>query len=63
MKKKIIAILFSALLLTGSCAPTKNLDDECCQEKTEVVSKQNDPIMKLLLSGLIIYSVHILFAR
>ena len=63
MKKKIIAILFSALLLTGSCAPYNGRIDKCCQEKTEVVSKQNDPIMKLLLSGLIIYSVHILFAR
>lgn len=62
MGKKIIIVLLCCGLLT-TCGSVKPVSDKCCKEKTEVVSKQNDPIMKLLLSGLIIYSVHILFAR
>ena len=62
MDKKIIIVLLCCGLLTA-CGSIKPASDKCCKEKTEVVSEQNDPIMKLLLSGLIIYSVHILFAR
>ena len=65
MKKKIIALLFATSLLTSSCGSTKPAADKCCKEKTktEVISGENDPIMKLLLSGLVIFAVHILVAK
>lgn len=68
MKKKLIAIFLVSTLLFG-CGSTKPLSDDCCeaQTRTEVISNtktaDGDPLMKLLLSGLIIYSVQILFAR
>ena len=64
MKKKMIALSLSSLLLFG-CGSTKSMPDNCCEAKTktEVVSGEKDPLMKLLLSGLIIFSVQILFAR
>jgi|TARA_A100000164_G_scaffold375524_1_gene410728 uncharacterized protein YcfL len=64
MKKKMIALSLSSLLLVG-CGSTKSMPDNCCEAKTktEVVSGEKDPLMKLLLSGLIIFSVQILFAR
>jgi uncharacterized protein YcfL len=63
MKKKMIAIALSTTLLVG-CGSTKNIEP-CCNEepKKEVVSGENDPIMKLLLSGLIILSVNFLFTK
>lgn len=63
MKKKITALLFATLLLTSSCGSTKPATDECCKKKTEVISGENDPIMKLLLSGLIIFSINILVTK
>jgi len=63
IKKEIIAILFSALLLTSSCAPTKNIRDKCYKEKTEVVVVEDDPIMKLLISGLIIYAINLMIQK
>jgi len=59
MKKKMIAIALSTTLLVG-CGSTKNCNEE---PKKEVVSGENDPIMKLLLSGLIILSVNFLFTK
>lgn len=59
MKKKMMAIALSLILLVG-CGSTKELD-ECCKEETvveKVVSK--DPLMKLLASALIIYTIQIL---
>ena len=63
MKKKIIAIALSTTLLVG-CGSAKNIDP-CCDKdsKKEVVSGENDPIMKLLLSGLILLSLNILVTR
>jgi uncharacterized protein YchJ len=63
MRKKMMVIALSSILLIG-CGSSKGLD-ECCKEetKTEKVSGQNDPVMKLLLSGLIILSVNFLFTR
>ena len=62
MKKKIISILLASTLLTG-CGSTKNLEP-CCVEETSVekiVTK--DPLMKLLVSALVIYSLQILLTR
>ena len=63
MRKKMVAIALSSILLIG-CGSSKGID-ECCKEKTktEVVSGENDPLMKLLLSGLIILSVNFLFTK
>jgi uncharacterized protein YcfL len=61
MKKKMIAIALSTTLLVG-CGSTQNISSETKETSVEkIVTK--DPIMKLLVSGLIIYSVQILFAR
>jgi hypothetical protein len=62
MKKKIIALSLSLILLSG-CGTTKPASDGCCEAKTETVSGEKDPIMKLLLSGLIILSVNFLFTK
>jgi hypothetical protein len=62
MKKRIIAILFCIILLVPSCASSKPIKEKPQQTK-EVVSGENDPIMKLLLSGLIILSVNFLFTK
>jgi uncharacterized protein YcfL len=63
MKKKIIAIALSTTLLVG-CGSAKNIDPCCAKDsKKEVVSGENDPIMKLLLSGLILLSLNILVTR
>ena len=62
MKKKLISIFLVSILLVG-CGSTKPTTP-CCNEETgveKVMSK--DPIMKLLVSGLIIYSINILFTR
>jgi uncharacterized protein YcfL len=63
MKKKLITLGLVSTLLVG-CGSTKNIEP-CCNEepKKEVVSGENDPIMKLLLSGLIILSVNFLFTK
>ena len=62
MKKQIIALLFATSLLTSSCGSTKPAADKCCKEKTktEVVSGEKDPLMKLLVSGLIILSINLM---
>ena len=49
------------MLLVPSCATSK-LNTQKPQQQ-EVVSGENDPIMKLLLSGLIILSVNFLFTK
>jgi hypothetical protein len=62
MKKNIISILFCIMLLVPSCATSKPITQKPPQPQ-EVVSGENDPIMKLLLSGLIILSVNFLFTK
>ena len=63
MKKKIIALMFTTLLLISSCGSTKPATDKCCKEKTEVISGENDPVMKLLASALIIFAINILVTK
>ena len=61
MKKKLITLGLVSTLLVG-CGSTQNISSETKETSVEkIVTK--DPIMKLLVSGLIIYTVQILFAR
>lgn len=53
-------MLCCMLLFTfGSSKPSIGKDEQ----KKEVVNDNNDPLMNLLLSALVIYSIKILFAR
>ncbi len=59
MRKKMMAIALSSMLLVG-CGSTKGID-ECCKGENKVeqiVSK--DPVMKLLASALIIFAINTL---
>ena len=60
MKKKLISIALVSTLLIG-CGSSKASTNTTTQ--TEVVSGENDPVMKLLVSALIIYTINLLFAR
>ena len=59
MKKMMIVIMASTILLT-SCGTSKNV---ISKPKTEVVSGEKDPLMKLLVSGLIILSINFLVTK
>ena len=59
MKRKLI-LLSLAGLLSFNCASAKPTKFE---PKQEQVSGENDPLMKLLLSGLIILSVNFLVTK
>jgi len=50
-------------ILIFGCGTTKASTKDNNKTNTEVVSGENDPIMKLLLSGLIILSVNFLFTK
>jgi hypothetical protein len=56
MKKKILTILF--LMTMVSCGPTKPSWErkECCKEAK--VTQTDHAIMGILLSGLILFSLH-----
>jgi hypothetical protein len=62
MGKKLIIVLLCCGLLS-TCGSVKPASDKCCKEKTQVVSINKDPLMGILVSALIIYSIKILFAR
>ena len=57
----MIILSLSSILIFG-CGSSKAVSNNT-EPKTEVVSGQHDPIMKLLLSGLIILSVNFLFTK
>lgn len=59
MKRKIV-LLSLVGLLSFNCASAKPTKFESKQEQ---VSGENDPIMKLLLSGLIILSINFLVTK
>ena len=61
MKKKLISVLLVSILIFGCGTKASTKDNN--KTNTEVVSGENDPIMKLLLSGLIILSVNFLFTK
>ena len=66
MKKRLLTTLLCLTLLLPSCAiskPTHNVKLDEYPKKEKVVSGEHDPIMKLLLSGLIILSVNFLFTK
>ena len=58
MKKRIIAILFCIIFLVPSCASSKPVMPKSESTVEKVASK--DPLMKLLASALIIYTIQIL---
>lgn len=63
MKKKILSICLISTLLFG-CGATKPASDECCKEETAIEKvTTKDPIMKLLVSGLIILSINFLVTK
>ena len=63
MKKKILSICLISILLVG-CGSTKPTTEECCKNETAIEKvTTKDPIMKLLVSGLIILSVNLLVTK
>ncbi len=59
MKKNIISILFCIMLLVPSCATSKSTTTNVEENSVEkVVSK--DPLMKLLASALIIFTINLM---
>ena len=63
MKKKLISVFLVSTLLVG-CGSTKPATDECCKKETAIEKvTTKDPLMKLLVSGLIILSVTFLFTK
>jgi uncharacterized lipoprotein YajG len=63
MKRKIITILLASLLLTN-CGTTKTSSEtNPKKEKVEIVSGEKDPLMKLLVSGLILLSLNLMITR
>ncbi len=59
LKNKFIVLLLTSLLLTN-CGSTQSVTKET---KTEVVSGEKDPLMKLLVSALILYSFNLMISR
>lgn len=65
MKKKMIVLSLSSILIFG-CGSTKPASNDCCKTETTKIQKisgENDPIMKLLLSGLILLALNLTIAR
>jgi major membrane immunogen (membrane-anchored lipoprotein) len=58
MKKRLLTTLLCLTLLLPSCASSKSLSNEKLEPKQEVLSGEKDPLMKLLVSGLVIYILH-----
>ena len=59
MKKKVIVLLLASTLLTN-CGSTQNVPSK---SNIEVVSGENDPLMKLLVSGLILLSLNLMISN
>ena len=57
----MIVLSLSSILILG-CGSSKVTSNNT-ESKTEVVNQKEDPIMSLLLSGLIILSVNFLFTK
>ena len=63
MRKKLIVLGLVSTLLVG-CGSTKPTTDECCKKDTAIENvTTKDPIMKLLVSGLIILSINLLVTK
>lgn len=62
MRKKIILISLCSML-SFTCGSSKLSVEKKDEPKEKVIVKNQDPLMGILLSGLIIYSINILFAR
>ena len=62
MRKKIILISLCCMLLF-TCGSSKHLVEKKDEPKEKVISGEKDPLMKLLLSVLILYSLNIMITR
>ena len=61
MKKKLISVFLVSTLLVG-CGSTQNIPSETEETAIEKVTSK-DPIMKLLVSALIIYTINIFVTK
>jgi len=59
MKRKVLVFLLASTLLTN-CGSVQTVPNK---STVEVVSGENDPIMKLLVSGLILLSLNLMISR
>jgi|TARA_B100000768_G_C11207852_1_gene344644 hypothetical protein len=65
MKKRMIALSLSSILVFG-CGSSKPVSNDCCKTETtetQIISGEDDPTMKLLLSGIIILAINLMIAR
>ena len=62
MKKKVIVLLLASVLSTN-CGLAKPNNTNYNTTKEVQVSGEHDPLMKLLLSGLIIFSLNLLLTK
>ena len=63
MKKKVIVLLLASLLSTNCGLAKPEWETKYNTTKEVAVSGEHDPIMKLLLSGLIIFSLNLLLTK
>ena len=61
MKKKLISVFLVSTLLVG-CGSTQNIPSETEETTIEKVTSK-DPLMKLLVSALIIYTINIFVTK
>jgi hypothetical protein len=61
MKKRLIITILILMIFSG-CGSSNNLRN-CCETSTEAKSGENDPIMKLLASSLIILAINFLATK
>lgn len=59
MKRKVLVLLLTSTLLSN-CGSVQNVPNK---STVEVVSGEKDPIMKLLVSGLILLSLNLMITR
>lgn len=63
MKKKVIVLLLASLLSTNCGLAKPEWETKYNTTKEVAVSGEHDPLMKLLLSGLIIFSLNLLLTK
>lgn len=56
MRKKMIALSLSSILLFG-CGATKSASDECCEKVVMTQEDHHEGILNGLLFGLITYAI------
>ena len=63
LKKKVIVLLLASLLSTNCGLAKPEWETKYNTTKEVAVSGEHDPLMKLLLSGLIIFSLNLLLTK